>query len=396
MRSGGLFLNGNVDTLLGAILILFAVSWSISDSIILSAYTLFLLALIPRIVFTDLPSLKIKDPVLQLPILLSLWRLLTSYIAENISLKVLWKASKFLFDISPVLVFRALPDASRPILLIFPVAVGLMTLMAIGVRYLGLPLDFYSGGQLKAFFVNHIKSGFIWSLASLTALILGIKHDRRFLFLMPLLIYGLMITHARSYYLGFLCSALMVVLLLSLKRSPRYTLIGGGLLLSILGVGYSLPSVRDRFLSIFTQIDKDMSIKCRLYMWRESLEAVKSDPIFGIGFQKWPEFFQGKGYPCPNYHAHNIYLHEFVETGILGGLILILFLGYLIFKLTRTYLSMKGDTYEEAVVLTGLSALVNFGIGGFFEPALVKTAVLIPTFTLVGLALGVSEVRSNL
>ncbi|MDQ7038387.1 MAG: hypothetical protein Q9N26_04200, partial [Aquificota bacterium] len=183
MKSGDLFRNGKTEALSGPLLTAFAVSWSVSDTFILLTYLLLLLFLITRLVSLKLHPLR--DPALLFPISLSLWRLLTSFLGKNMNPKVLWKASKFVFDISPVFVFRPFADMSRQILFTFPVAVGVMTFLALGVRYLGLPLDLYDGIQLKAFFVNHIKSGFVWSLASLVALIIGVKHDRRFLFLFP-------------------------------------------------------------------------------------------------------------------------------------------------------------------------------------------------------------------
>ncbi len=372
--------------------VLFGITWSISDSFVLIAYTLILCAFLIR----SKADLKDFGYTEVLPSLLTMWRLFVAVIKGTFGLKAIWKGFKFLFDVSPVYVFRKedLLNRSRHLFVSFLLSVSLVTVLAFAVRLFNLPVDMYDHGtQMKAFFMNHIKSGFVWSLASLVCLILGFKWDRRILLLFPLLIGGLMITEARSYYLGFILSSLGVFLLIGIKRSPRYMLYGGGVILATFVAGYLIEPVRVRFLSIFTGLETDNSIKCRLIMWKEGLLSVQDNLLLGIGFQGWPTFFGSKGYPCPNYHAHNILIHELVETGIVGFTILVAFLVYIFYRLVRAYLRSRGWIYEEAVILTGFAALVNFVVGGMFEPALVKTVVLVPTFTVVGLALGVADRR---
>lgn len=382
---------------LSVLVILYGISWSISDSFVLITYSVLLMFAVARILSGERFSVSWKDPTLGLPASLTLWRWFTSLLSGNLSLKVLWKGAKFLFDISPVLVFRQSPFKNTFNLIVasFLVSLTLMTLLVLAVKFLKLPFDVFSGSHMKGFFVNHLKSGFVWSLGGLICAVVGIKYTRKAFLLLPLILYGLMITHARSYYLGFIGALLFVSFLLAVKYSVRYTFYGLATLCGFAGFIYLIEPVRQRFLSIFTGLETDGSIKCRLYMWKEATMAFKDSPLTGIGFQNWSDFFAQKGYPCPNYHAHNIYIHELVETGVVGFLLVSAFLLFIMYRLIKSYMTVRGEPFAEAVFLTGIAATLNFMIGGLFEPSLVKTVVLIPTFTLVGIALGMAEERAG-
>jgi len=383
--------------LTGLLLILFGFSWSITDSAILIGYGLLLIFFFIsknwKKLFFDKISLYTMSFVV--------WRTFTGIINKSITFKILLKNIKFLFDVSPVFVFRNPSFILKYKYLIYSFLISLAILtiasaiVLFGIRTFG----FFEGDMLKVFHRNHLKSGFIWSLGSLLALIFGIKYDRKLLIIAPILVVGLFYTQARSYYLGFAGAILWVFALMGFKHSVKYLLSGVSLLLFTLPVGYFIAPIKERFLSIFLGLQTDGSIKCRLIFWEEGLKVFKSSPIWGIGFGQWSSFFSSVNsvykYPCPNYHAHNIFIHELVESGIVGLLLLSLLLVYLLFVLTRSYLyinaSQDNARYSEAILLSGVAAVLNFIIGGFFEPALVKSVVLIPTFTVVGFALAESD-----
>ena len=371
-------------------LALFGISWSITDSIVLAGYLLVLTtAALHR--FRGLNLSKVELYVVSIAV----WRSVTALVGGTLSLSLTMKNLKFLFDVSPILLFRN-PELLRGagvMILAFVFSLSSITLVSF-VELFGIAnMDFFKGGMLEAFHRNHIKSGFAWSLGSLVVLVLAIKKDRRFLVLFPLLLVGLFYTQARSYYLGFVGATAGVFLLMALKHSVRYIVLGSALLFSILAGGYFITPVKDRFLSIFTDLQSDMSIKCRLIFLEEGLKALWENPFFGIGFGKWREYFaklrEIHAYNCPDYHVHNIFVHEAVETGLPGAILLSFLFGYLLFRLFLSYLRAPTGGDAESYLLIGIAALLNFIIGGMFEPSLVKSVVLLPTFTLVGLALGV-------
>ncbi len=373
---------------------LFGLSWAITDSTVLIAYILVLLVFLFHMFRERNLNLPGHKSDIYLTALI-LWRGVTALKNGILSTLTLVKTIKFLFDVSPLFLFRhsRLVKYWHHVVFSFIFGLSFITLVSF-LELLGfLKLGFFKESMLEAFHRNHIKSGFAWSLGSLLVLILGLKKDRRLLLLLPILLLGLFYTQARSYYLGFIGAAFGVLILTGVRYSAKYILSGIALLSVLLPIGLLINPVRARFMSIFTGIQTDESIGCRLIFWKEGLEALRDNPIFGIGFGGWQDFFthvkELHGYGCPNYHAHNIFIHEAVESGIVGFIILFLFLTFLTFTTSRLYLVGKVSKDEGAVLLIGVASLLNFMIGGLFEPSLVKSVVLIPTFTLVGFAIGI-------
>ncbi len=378
------------------VLAIFGFSWAITDSFVLIGYILTLFLVVYHLLMERRHVFSISKGDTT-PFALILWRLITS-LENNIPLGLsVSKNLKFIFDISPVFIFRGevILKFYKYILFSFLISLSIITLVSFLELFSIKNLDFFSSGMLEAFHRNHIKSGYIWSLASLISLVFLINtRNRYFIPVFFLLFIGLLLTHARSYYLGFLGASAFIFLYVGLKHSARH-MIKGIILVSILIlIGSLLDNVRSRFLSIFTELQTDTSIKCRLIFWEEALQAFRENPVFGIGFGGWQSFFgelqKLKGYECPNYHAHNIFIHEMVESGVMGIAILSIFLLYIFLKISKVYFRNNISIEAEIILLIGVSALVNMAVGGFFEPALVKSVVLIPTFTLVGLAMGVA------
>ena len=364
-------------------------AWSITDSFVLISYVINILA------FSLFALFRHRDVQLNLVwkldipvLLLILWRFVVNYTLKSLSTNTFTKNLKFIFDISPIFLYRVSlwRDYYDYVIKSFLLTLSLITALSFLELAGFIKLGLFNNGDLLGFHRNHIKSGFIWGLASLVAVILGLKRNKYYLLLSALLVVGLLLTHARSYYLGFMAAVLFISILVSLKHSVRYILYSGSIVVLTFMSILSIDSVRNRFISIFLGISTDGSIMCRLVFMKEALKAFAANPLTGIGYGEWPDYFSKLGYSCPDYHVHNIYLHELVETGIVGFALLSFFVVYTLFLLSKEYLKQdNGDEY----ILIGISALVLFATGGLFEPNLVKTVVMIPTFTLVGMALSV-------
>ncbi|ACN99154.1 O-Antigen Polymerase family protein [Sulfurihydrogenibium azorense Az-Fu1] len=374
---------------------LFGLSWSITDSAVLIVYILLLIFLSVKI---GLKNFRNKDSINLFILLLALWRVITCWIKGVVSINILSKNVKFLFDVSPIFVFRYAKVEHQFGYLFYSFILSLSLITALSIlEFLGVvDLGFFQGGYLQAFHRNHIKSGFIWSLASLLSLVFTIKMNKKFIIFVPLLVTGLLFTQSRSYYLGFLGTAFIILILVGFKRSFKYSMFAISSIIFTFGLIYLIPEVRSRFLSIFTNIQAEWSIKCRLIFLEEGLKIVEKHPVFGIGFGQWPSYFsqinQIYKYPCPNYHVHNIFIHELVETGLIGLILLILILVIIVYKLLNAYFQLDiKNKFGEALILSGIAAIFNLIIGGLFEPDLVKSVVLIPTFTVLGFALAEAD-----
>ncbi len=381
----------NKELVLKFLLALYGLSLSIQDSIFLVAYIL--LTLYYLIFFYKDYVRNIKFYKFDIfPISLTIWRIINGFLKANNKSIVLQKAFKFLFDISPIFVFRSklLFKYSQVFINTFITFLTIITILATLSKIFGIYEHiFFKGGDLVFKHKNHIKSGTIWSIAALVSLSLGLFISRIYLFLFVILGYGLLLTESRSYYLGFFTSIGFLMLILFLKysenRKKHLTLTLLPLTITILFL-YLIPSVKERFLSIFTKLNTDGSIKCRLIMWEEGLKAFLENPIMGIGYTNWKEFFEHPH--CPDYHAHNVYIHELTETGIIGLLLLIGFLLSLFAYLFKNFLKIQfTNKYNESIALSAILVLVNVSVGAFFEPAFVKTAVLLPSLTIIGLGL---------
>ncbi len=378
---------------------LFGFSWSITDSFILIAYILVLIYILALYFLSGNIRFSWRDLSLQEFLVFGffLWRLITSLVKKSPLSEAISKNLKFVFDVSPVFFMRKVAYSKHinVLLITFLVSLSLITILGI-LEFLNLiDLGLWSGGDMLGFHRNRIKAGFIWSLGLIVALAYGLKINRAYLVLTILMTVGLFFAKSRGYYLGGLSAITLMLFLFGVKHSFRFTALAYFLIASTVGlVLYLVEPVRYRFLSIVANIGTDNSIRCRLFFWEEGLKAFKESPLFGIGYRNWSEYISGvmekQGVHCPDYHAHNMFIHTLAETGLIGLLLLVAFIGFLFYKLTKLYFD-EDNRFRECVYLIAVGALTSLSVGGFFEPADVKTVVLVPAFSVVGLALGVSN-----
>ena len=114
----------------------------------------------------------------------------------------------------------------------------------------------------------------------------------------------------------------------------------------------------------------------RFLYWRDALDYVTKNPLFGSGLGNWKiaSIGEGKehisGYTVP-YHAHNDFIHVFTETGIPGGLVYLAIFGTLTFYLfLLLYKKYKAQGLLELqyfflllpLIVYGLDAGLNFPV----------------------------------
>ena len=126
----------------------------------------------------------------------------------------------------------------------------------------------------------------------------------RYLWLVPLAVLGhaLSLTSSRGGLLGFLAGLLV---LFHARLGTKRTTILGIVLMPLLFV---LFQGRQTDLSV-----ADGTGQQRIQLWREGFQSLRSNPIFGIGMEKYAdEIGAGLG-------AHNSYVECYVELGFVGG-----------------------------------------------------------------------------
>ena len=102
----------------------------------------------------------------------------------------------------------------------------------------------------------------------------------------------------------------------------------------------------------------------RIYYWRQAWLTFKNYPIFGYGlgtFQHSARLFPTINEQHSSY-AHNIFLHNLAEMGIVGGGVFIFFvitLFYQSYKKIKKYKSTNTKDAEKFLFIAALSSLIN-------------------------------------
>ena len=143
-------------------------------------------------------------------------------------------------------------------------------------------------------------------------------------------------------------------------------LVGAGGLLVVASLQFGLL---DAILGIF---GKDSTLTGRTYLWQQGIEAAKTSPILGVGYQGfwvmgfydaerlWDDFFITTR---TGFHFHNTYIETTVENGFVGLLLLVMVLYGTLIGHLRSILVKKED--PQGLILFALCAL--FVVRSFVE-----------------------------
>jgi O-antigen ligase len=114
-------------------------------------------------------------------------------------------------------------------------------------------------------------------------------------------------------------------------------------------------------------------------VWNVSIEAARFYPIFGVGNGNWNRITledlkksreeRGAPFDPTNYrlgvgHSHSLYLSSLVERGVLGFIVLLIFMGAWLGTLIKSYQKLKTTTQGSYLWGASLSAwIVTCGVG---------------------------------
>ena len=113
--------------------------------------------------------------------------------------------------------------------------------------------------------------------------------------------------------------------------------------------------------------------------WNVSIEAARFYPVFGLGNGNWNRItledlkksrverdmpFDEKNYAIQHGHSHSLYLTSLVERGVVGFIVLIIFIGSWLITLIKSYRKLKTSTQSSYIWGASLSAwIVTCGVG---------------------------------
>jgi O-antigen ligase len=109
------------------------------------------------------------------------------------------------------------------------------------------------------------------------------------------------------------------------------------------------------------------SVSVRGYYWRAGIEMFKSNPLTGIGVDRYGAYFKEfreVGYPLKygfditSSNAHNTFIQLFATSGIFVGTLYLLLLSYILFSGLK--LLRKSNAHDQKIILGLLSAWTGF------------------------------------
>ncbi|UCE66966.1 MAG: O-antigen ligase family protein [Candidatus Zixiibacteriota bacterium] len=197
----------------------------------------------------------------------------------------------------------------------------------------------------------------VWSKNTILRIIAGI--------LALILSVSIILTNSRSAIVGLLFS---VIFYFAVAKKLKY-------FLSIIAI-LSVILLSSPLFRIVTSVGLrvERAGTGRVEIWKDTLELIKQNAIFGVGAGNFPEayrpYFESafeKGFMKNISHSHNEVLHLFVELGIMG-LVLILVLYYI--PLKRGFALLKRPLSDfDRIILYGSMGILFANLGNSFFDA---------------------------
>ena len=235
-------------------------------------------------------------------------------------------------------------------------------------KYAVLPFIYQSlymtGDKIRilGYFGTPMHYGGYISLVVILCLSIAVFYNKRFYLYHPHLIVGLIISGTISYFIGVTLAALMITYRQSI-RTLLYTVIVIPTVLVIFFVSDS--SFAERAMFIFS----GKSFEVRAAYWPVSWQMFKENPFFGIGYDEFTDTVikMGDAVKIDNpSHAHNIYLNELAEGGVIGFLLITITMAYFVWKYFKSF-GHKDDKLYTGMNMALSASFLNLMIAGIFE-----------------------------
>ena len=314
-------------------------SLAISEEIqgYLKAYGVFLLSLLPSVIFSDNPAASAKE-------FANLW---------------IWRFVVFVLIVAFIKQREYLVNMLTGVLRVISVEC-VVTLVEV-VKHLR------SDGRGSGFDRLVLPLGGI--MCMVLPIVLVILMDRRFekrlkqaaTFSVMSILVGLLCNKSRGAWL----TELIVVPIATfryLKQNKKQLMVVLAVFLSVLGFMLTTPHYVKRIYSI-TNTTTDRSNADRIRVWKSAVKMIQDHPVTGVGVERFRDHYQKYKYKQERQnlgHSHNNFIHTTVESGITGLAGLIYFLGFCLHKSLRNYRKNK-NPYDILVFTIFLGYICIFG-----------------------------------
>jgi O-antigen ligase len=144
-----------------------------------------------------------------------------------------------------------------------------------------------------------------------------------------LFIAAIVFSHSRGGALG-LAVAMVLWALLGKKRIRNLAIVGG----ILVGTAICSPKSFLERTQTISSYEDDVSAHGRVWAWEATAAIIRDRPLTGVGAgafrDAWPDYVQGYEARLARFVAHNIFLAELGELGILGFILLLGFVSHAI------------------------------------------------------------------
>lgn len=142
-----------------------------------------------------------------------------------------------------------------------------------------------------------------------------------------------------------------------------------GTLIIILTIGYD--SLRRRFGSI-QEGAAEHSVATRVDYLKSSWQMFLDHPLTGVGLGSFPAIYPRYGRSSSRYErveqVHNDYLQLLTDTGIVGGLIFVIAVGWLVSILGRHWQAFDRYPNEDRAVILGATvSVIGLAVHSLFD-----------------------------
>lgn len=195
---------------------------------------------------------------------------------------------------------------------------------------------------------------------------------------------------------AFLVSALVAPTYLFFYFRSSKKLAAGILAVLVLlgGVIASNPKYVDRLSTTFDTKTNTSNLG-RIWVWKSSLDMYLDHPINGVGLNNWGLYYRS-GYQYPEEtqnlsHAHSNYMHLLAETGTIGFIAFLYFIGYSLVKSFKRWLREKNPC--DLIFFTSFfSVIVLFGV---FHPTYRLSSVIRSLWFVLAMMIQFRAVRRS-
>lgn len=244
--------------------------------------------------------------------------------------------------------------------------------------------------RFVGYYGHPLHYGGVISFVVITCFAVAIYHKGKFGYYLPILLTGLAMSGSRSYFLG-VAGAILVITLWKSRKVFLYTTLS----IPIFFITYSavFPAFRNR-LADRLQFD----LEGRSKYWEVAWDTFKENPFFGVGYEQFTyilrPLYEQKLISLPA-HAHNLYLQELAEGGLVGLLLIIYMVVYFSRKYFRLFREEESSTLLKGMYVGLLGCFINLALAGIFEYNFGAAMVWIQLTFLMGLTEALCKWNAN-